>query len=341
MNGRIPRALARVAVGLLGACLVLAAAGVSAVRAQEAGPPPEADAPPTAEPAAPATAPAAEARPDTRAAATARAEDVDISARIPTKPGAPQFWHLLAIYELHFNLLSDQYSANDVYNWFMVQAKFDLTRHDQLGLRMEMLQRYVADRDEAGLFFGDMRFYYWRKFALPIPKFPIPGVASLYLTAPTSRESQARSYLTRPTVQLSLAPSYGPLTLIVTGIYRYSFAKYAVSAEGSSPNERQTAAIQAQLFYQPLPWLTPSFTWQSWWNESYPPRGGGSQGWRGSYYYFEFALSFTVPMPRNWPGLDLSLAYAQGAPMLSDGTYRFAFYKRDQSELYFGLNLTY
>jgi hypothetical protein len=309
MTTRIPRGPVRIVPALVAALIASAGAGVTAAPAPET--------------------------------AVVPAEDVDISARIPTKAGAPQFWHLLAIYELHFNLMSDAYSANDVYSWYMLQAKFDVTRRDQLGIRMELLQRFVADRDESGLFFGDIRFTYWRKFALPIPKFPIPGVASIYLTAPSSRESQARSYLTRPTVSLSLAPSWGPLTLIATGIYRYSFAKYAESAEGGTPNERQSAAIQAQLLYQPLPWFTPSFLWQSWWAESYPSRENTSQGWRGSSYYFEFALTFTVPMPARSPGLDLSLVYSQGAAMLTDGLYRFAFAKRDQAELYLGVNLSY
>jgi hypothetical protein len=46
-------------------------------------------------------------------------------------------------------------------------------------------------------------------------------------------------------------------------------------------------------------------------------------------------------MPDKYPGLDLSIAYDQGAPMLNGGTYRMYFYHRDQSELYFALNLTY
>jgi|GEM_PF-3380875 len=267
-------------------------------------------------------------------------EEIDLSARIPTKAETDRWWHLLGVYELHQNLISDDYGPNDVYSWYMAQAKFDLTRYDQLGLRLEMLQRFIADPGEAALFFGDLRFTYFRKFALPIPGFSIPGVASAYVTAPTSRESHTRSYLTRPTAQVALAPSWGPLTAIVTGIYRYSFARYGQSEEQSSPNERQTAAVQAQLLYQPLDWLAPSFLWQSYWAENYPV-GGFEQGWKGSFYYFELAVNFTLPMPEEAPAIDLSLAYAQGAPMLTDGTYRFAFYHRDQSEVYLGLNVTY
>jgi hypothetical protein len=318
-----PRAPAGAVAGLLAAAMLLPWAWAATARAQEG-------APPAAAPGA--AAPAAEAP---------RSDDVDISARIPTKSEAARAWHLLFIYELHFNLLSDQYSANDVYQWYLLQAKFDLSKHDQMGVRFDMLQRFLADRGENGLFPNDLRVYYWRKFSIPIPKFPVPGVASIYLTLPTSRESRARSYLTRPTATLSLAPSYGPLTLILTGIYRYSFAQYAESGEGSAPNERQSAGIQAQLMWQPVDWFSPSFLWQSWWAEPYPDREGHSQGWRGSSYYFEVALNFTMPMPKAGPGLDLSLAYAQGAPMLAGGVYRFAFAKREQSELYLGLNLAY
>ncbi len=267
-------------------------------------------------------------------------DDVDISARIPTRAVAPRWWHLLGVYELHLNLISDQYGPNDVYSWYMVQAKFDLTKHDQLGLRAELFQRFIADAGEAALYPGDLRLYYFRKFTLPIPGFAIPGVASAYLTAPTSRESLQRSYITRPTAQLSLAPSYGPVTLVATGIYRYSFARYAESEERSAQNERQMAGVQAQLMYQPFDWFSPSFTWLSYWTEDYPV-GGLSQGWKGNFYYFEFASTFTLPMPEGAPGLDLSLAYAQGAPMLTGGSYLFSFAHRDQSELYLGLNVTY
>ena len=266
---------------------------------------------------------------------------VDLSARIPTRADAPRFYHLLGAYELHFNLISDDQSANDVYSWYMAQARFDLSKHDQVGLRIDALQKYVADPGENGWWLGDLRFQYWRKFAIPIPGFAIPGTASFYLTAPTSRESRARSYQTRPTVLVSLAPAWGPLSLIATGTYRYTFAKYAESGERSVPNERQTASVQAQLQYQPFDWFSPSFLWQSFWSESYPARNGSGQGWRGSYYYFEFAANFSMPMPKGSPTLDLSLAYGQGAPPLTDGLYRFAFAKRDQAEVYLGVNVGY
>ena len=267
-------------------------------------------------------------------------EDIDISARIPTRVETGRWWHLLGIYEMHMNLISDQYGSNDVYNWYMLQAKFDLTKYDQLGLRAELNQRFVADAGEAALYPGDVRFYYYRKFTLPIPGFAVPGLAYVFATAPTSRESLNRSYVTRPTALLSLAPSYGPVTLVATGMYRYSFARFAESDERSAQNERQMAGVQAQVMYQPFEWFSPSFTWLSYWTEDYPV-GGVSQGWRGNYYYFEFAATFTLPLPENAPGVDLSLAYAQGASMLTGGRYLFSFYHRDQSELYLGLNVTY
>jgi len=313
--------------------------GPAAARAQDA---PLLEPEPGSAPAVPPPATTVTAAPEAAVvpANGADEDDVDISARIPTRVEARRWWHLLGVYELHLNLISDEYGANDVYNWYMAQAKFDLSKHDQLGLRAELLQRFVTDPGEAALFPGDVRFYYFRKFGLPIPGFAVPGVASVYLTAPTSRESHTRSYLTRPTAQLSLAPSYGPVTLIATGIYRYTFARYAESSQQASANERQMAGVQAQLLYQPVDWFAPSFFWLSYWTEQYPVDGHG-QGWRGNYYYFELAATFTLPMPEGAPGLDLSLAYAQGAPMLTGGRYLLAFAHRDQSELYLGLNVTY
>jgi len=274
------------------------------------------------------------------AKAVEQREDITLDARIPTAARPDRWFHILGVYELHFNVLSDEYSANDWLSWYMVKADFDVTKHDQLSLRADLEQRYIADQDEAGLYFGDLRFYYSRTFTIPIPDFPLPGKASLYLTAPTSRESRARSYITMPTVQLTLAPRLGPVTLLVTGIYRYAIARYAESSEGGAPNDRQTAGIAAQLIYVPVDWFAPSFYWESTWTDYYPTREGTSQGWRPDYRY-EIAANFTVPLPEDWPTLDLSLVWAQGASMLSDGVYRTYFAKRDQSEVYFAINLTY
>jgi hypothetical protein len=301
--------------------------------AAEGAPPPAPTAAADAATPPPAT-PAEPAKP-----AEERAE-ITLDARIPTATRPDRWFHILGVYELHFNVISDEYSANDWLSWYMVKADFDVSKYDQLSLRADLEQRYVADPGEAGLYFGDLRFYYSRKFTIPIPGFPLPGKASVYLTAPTSRESRARSYLTMPTAQLTVAPSLGPVTLLVTGIYRYAFARYAESSEGGAPNERQTAGVAAQLVYVPVDWFAPSLYWESTWTDSYPTREGTSQGFRPDYRY-EIAANFTVPLPEGWPTLDLSLAWAQGASVLSDGVYRTYFAKRDQSEVYFALNLTY
>ena len=318
------RRLSRAAVGPVmgGVALLLVLAG-----AARAAPPPE-----EAPVAAPAPAPASEG--------TSEADDIEVDAIIPTASKSDRWYRILGVYELHFNVISDDYSAADWLSWFMLRTDFNVTRNNQLSLRIDLEQRHIADPGETGLYLGDLRLYYSRKFTLPIPGFPIPGKASIYLTAPTSQESRRRSYITRPTALLTFAPRWGPLTLLVTGAYRYSFAQYAESSERGAPNERQLAGFVLQLVYAPLDWFAPSFTWESTWSEPYPTREGTAQDWQGAYR-FEFALNFSIPLPESWPSLDLSLAYAQGASLLEDGVYRTYFAKRDQSEIYFGLNLAF
>lgn len=323
---------------LLGAVALAAlGAGPAAAPARGATAP---GGPPEGPPGGAAEAPAAGAGASTKAGEAKDAGELDIDSIMKTQRDTSRFYKFLGVYELHFNMISDDHSAADWLAFWMLHAKFDVSKHDQLSVRADLEQRFLADPGESGLYFGDMRFYYTRKFSIPIPDFAIPGQASIYLTAPTSRASRARSYITKPTLQVSLAPSWGPLSLIVTGTYQYAFAEYAESSERGTPNTRMTFDIWGQILYQPFDWFAPSFLWESTWTEPYPSREGEAQDWRNDYY-FEFALNFSIPMPDKWPGIDLVLAYAQGASLLEDGVYRAYFAKRDQSELYFGLNVTY
>ncbi|MCP4679423.1 MAG: hypothetical protein GY854_28820 [Deltaproteobacteria bacterium] len=245
------------------------------------------------------------------------------------------------LYELHVVLDSAEHSANDWLSFYLLRGDWNITKFDQVSLRMDMEQRYIADPGENGLWFGDMRLYYSRKFAIPIPKFPIPGKASFYMTAPTSREDRARSYITKPTAAVMLAPGWGPLTLITQGYFRYAIAKYAEPEENSMYlNTRFTGGYMLQLVYAPLDWFAPYVAWNQAWNQAYPDREMGTQPWK-PMYSFEFAADFAIPLPKEWPTLDLILAYTQGAPMIDDGVYRTYFFQRDASQLYFGINVVY
>ena len=267
-------------------------------------------------------------------------EDIQLDAIIPTGARERKLWRVQALYELHFNLISDEHSANDWLSFYMLRGDLNLTDNDQISLRADLEQRYIADPGENGLWFGDLRLYYSRSFSIPIRDYRIPSKASVYVTAPTSRVSRERSYITRPTAALTLAPSWGPLTLVSNGYFRYSIAEYAQSSHGGDPNNMLTTGFWLQLFYTPFDWFAPSVAWQSLWHLGYPSRENETQPWQRSYY-FEAALNFSVPMPERSPSLELSLAYSQGASVLEDGVYRLYFAKRDQSEIYLGLNLSY
>lgn len=270
----------------------------------------------------------------------AAVSEIELDATIPTASKKPKIFQIQGLYELHFNVISDDYSANDWMSFYMLKANFNVTKNNQLSLRLDMEQRFVADPGESGLWFGDIRLYYSRKFALPIPKFPIPGKLSFYLTAPTSRQSQKRSYITKPTVVFALAPSLGPVSLVANAYFRYNFVKYAESDHRGTPNTMLTTGFMFQLIYAPLDWFAPSAAWVSTWNKPYRTRENEVQPWKENYYW-EVALNFSVPMPEKAPTLDISLAYAQGANVLEEGVYRLYFGKRDQSEIYLGLNMIY
>lgn len=269
----------------------------------------------------------------------ADSSDIELDAIIPTATKKKFRFQVQGLYELHLNVISADYSANDWLAFWMLRGNFDITKFDQLSLRMDLEQRFVADPGESGLWFGDIRLYYSRKFTLPIPKFPIPGKVSVYFTFPTSRQSIKRSYITKPTLVFALAPSLGPVTLVANGYFRYSIAKYAESPRGGANNMLLTGYM-FQLIYHPLDWFAPSAAWVHTFGLPYDTIEGDGQHWQSSYYW-EVALNFSIPMPEKAPSIDLSLAFAQGGNPLNEGVYRLYFAKRDQSEVYLGINMIY
>jgi hypothetical protein len=249
-------------------------------------------------------------------------------------------WHLEATHELHFNLVSDDYSAADWLGVNVWRGDWNPTEHDQVSLRVDAEQAFIADAGESGWRFGDMRLYYSRLFVPEVRAITIPLKASIYLTAPTSRVSQERGYVTKPTAVLTASPSFGRLKLIGQGVFQYAFARYRQSSGGESPNTQLTTGFYVQASYAVTDWFAPSLGWQSLWNLPYASREGEGQSLQQEYL-FEAALNFAVPMPTEAPTVDVSLTYAQGSNVLEDGVYRMYFAKRDQSELYLTLTLGY
>jgi len=267
--------------------------------------------------------------------------EVQLDAQIPTTPPPSRFYQVNAIIEGHFNLVSDDYSANDAYMQYYLRGNFDITKRNRVSLRLDMAQQFIADPGETGLWFGDIRLYYTRKFSIPVKEdFEIAGMVYGYLTAPTSRKSIERGIITKPTLVLALAPALGPVSFIGRGYFQYVFAKYAQS-ENEDPNPQISLGYDLQVIYEtPLKWLVLSAGWSYSWTKKYRTREGEQQPWGGEYY-FEFGPTFVIPMPKKGPSLDVTLAYAQGANVIEDGVYRMHFIKRDQSEVYLSLNFNY
>lgn len=276
-----------------------------------------------------------------KAKAGAETGMVQLDAQLPTTPPPERFYQINGILEWHTNLVSDDYGANDFYLVYYLKGNFDVTKNNRLSLRMDLTQRFIADEGESGLWFGDMRFYYTRKFRIMAwNDYVIPGMVYGYLTAPTSRPSIERGIITKPTVVFALAPSIGPVTFIGRGYMQYVFARYSTSKMGD-PNDQFLVGYDLQLLYvTPLEWLILSGDWSYTWSKKYQTRENEQQLWFGEYYW-EAAVTFVIPMPKKAPSLDFTVAYAQGANVLEDGVFRTYFVKRDQSELYLSINLVY
>jgi len=276
-----------------------------------------------------------------KAKAGAETGMVQLDAQLPTTPPPERFYQINGILEWHTNLVSDDYGANDFYLVYYLKGNFDVTKNNRLSLRMDLTQRFIADEGESGLWFGDMRFYYTRKFRIMAwNDYVIPGMVYGDLTAPTSRPSLERGIITKPTVVFALAPSIGPVTFIGRGYMQYVFARYSTSKMGD-PNDQFLVGYDLQLLYvTPLEWLILSGDWSYTWSKKYQTRENEQQLWFGEYYW-EAAVTFVIPMPKKAPSLDFTVAYAQGANVLEDGVFRTYFVKRDQSELYLSINLVY
>jgi hypothetical protein len=266
---------------------------------------------------------------------------VQLDAQSPTTPPPERFYQINGILELHTNLVSDDYSANDVYMVYYLKGNFDVTKNNRLSLRFDLTQRFIADNEESGFWFGDIRLYYTRKFKIMTwNDYVIPGMVYGYLTAPTSRPSIERGIITKPTLVFALAPSIGPVTFIGRAYMQYIFARYSASKMGD-PNNQFLVGYDLQLLYQtPLDWLVLSGDWSYTWFKKYQTREHEQQMWFAEYYW-EAAVTFVIPMPRKAPSMDITLAYAQGANVLEEGVYRTYFVKRDQSEMYLSINLVY
>ena len=274
----------------------------------------------------------------------ARKEDteVQLDGQVITSPAPNRFYQINGIAELHFNVWSDEYSANDVLMQYYLKANFDVTKNNRLSLRLDLSQKFIADEGESGAWFGDIRVYYTRKFKIPTfyKDYKLAGMVYGYLTAPTSRPSIERGIITSPTVVFALAPRFGPVTFVVRGFLRYVFARYAQSKMGD-PNNQFLGGFDVQgIWATPLDWLVISgaFSWT--WIKDYRTREHNQQLWDAQYYW-EVAATFVIPMPKKWPSLDLTLAYAQGADVIDGGVYRTYIAKRDQSELYLSININY
>lgn len=267
--------------------------------------------------------------------------EVQLDAQVPTSPGSARFFQLNAIVEFHSNLVSDDYSANDFYLHYYLKGNLNVTKNNRVSLRLDLAQQFIADEGETGLWFGDIRVYYTRKFKLMTwNDYIIPGMVYGYLTAPTSRKSIQRMIITKPTVVMALAPGIGPVTFIGRTYARYIFARYAQS-KMADPNPQFSVGYDLQLLYQtPLDFLILSGAWSYTWTKDYRTREGDQQLW-GAEYYWEVGATFLIPMPKKGPSLDISIAYAQGNNVMEGGVYRAYFVKRDQSEMYISLNLNY
>jgi hypothetical protein len=197
----------------------------------------------------------------------------------------------------------------------------------------------VADPDESGVLFGDLRLYYSRPFSFSIKGQEFMGRGYLYWTFPTSKVSQKEGNIARPTLLGTLVTEvpHG-VSFIFRPFVRFNWARYA-EAEGGMPNQKWMMGYDLWATWQ-LPWHKRLglglIGGQDWYNR-YDARDGESQPW-GFEWFWEAYVSYGVLTKPRWPlSLDFYLNIASGHRNIEDGVWRARFVDRRDTEMYFSI----
>jgi hypothetical protein len=262
-------------------------------------------------------------------------------------------------------------AVNKQVNDYEFYARYDITKHDRVGVNAYVFEYFLADQGENGVRFDDMVFTYTHSFDLP-KKFRLQ--ASLWVTAPTSYTSQLEGLVTFFRPILELDRRFGPVSLdfrTYDTIFVQRYDSWAGSG-GEAPTELNTFAMTFDAefhmpFHEPLSLGAGIFDAYTWYHNigsgitaGNSPVGNntsgnstkneglvndGSQPISQSYgwdAYLRYLLPDLVGVKS-----DLTLAYSFGDPVvgyssvLQDGVGHVFLGYRHNSEMYLTLAVRY
>jgi hypothetical protein len=258
-------------------------------------------------------------------------------------------------------------AVNKQVNDYELYARYDLTKHDRIGVRAYVYEYFLADQGENGIRFDDMVFTYSHEFDLP-KKFRLQ--TSLWVTAPTSYLSQLEGTVTTFIPRLELDRRFGPVSVDLRTydtifIQRYDSWAGSGGFEPTNLNSwAQTLGVEFHMpFHEPLSVGVDIFNEYLWYNNiqsGINPNGtnssgnstksagvenGGSQPMQQSYGWDAF-VRYILPDLVGFKS-DLTLAYSFGDPtvgyssVLQDGVGHVFLGYRHNSEMYLSLAVRY
>jgi hypothetical protein len=273
---------------------------------------------------------------------SARAEARDVMTGQPVPDKA---WEVEAAYEEHALLVQNQTLERQNYaGYAAAYGRYDVTKNDRIQLRLGFYINHFGDQQETGVRADDFILSYTRYVHLPADV-TLRGL--VWLTAPTSFDSQKASLITAPRLLIGAARTffkYVDLDARVAG--DYYITKYA-SYEGGAPNSMSHIALTASVavampFHEPLELgasMSTGYTW--YYMVGTPPVS--STGQLGAVtdgkqpgqavqqsYGYELYARYYLPALYGVRG-DITLAYANGDPtmgnasVLHDGASHFYF----------------
>jgi hypothetical protein len=258
-------------------------------------------------------------------------------------------------------------AINKQVNDYEFYGRYDITKHDRVGVRAYVFEYFLADQGETGVRFDDMVFTYAHTFDLP-KKFRLQ--TSLWVTAPTSYTSQLEGLITTFRPILNVDRRFGPVSIdakVYDTIYVERYSSYAGSG-GLAPTNLNTVAMALDVefhmpFHEPLSLGVGAFNAYNWYyninsgvgpgqtsgNSTKDSAGGvvdsGSQPIQQTYGW-EAYLRYLMPDLVGFKS-DLTLAYSFGDPtvgyssVLQDGVGHVFLGYRHNSEVYLSLGVRY
>jgi hypothetical protein len=261
----------------------------------------------------------------------AEARDIMTGQALPEKA-----WEVEAAYEEHALVVQNQTSERQNYlGYAAAYGRYDVTANDRIQLRLGMYVNHYGDQGESGVRADDFVLSYTRYIHLPAD---VTARALVWLTAPTSFDSQKASLITAPRLSLGVARTffkYVDLDARVAG--DYYITKYA-SYAGGAPNAKEHVALAAGLvvtmpFHEPLQLggsVNTGYTW--YYAVGTPPISSTGQlgnvgDAKQSTQAVQQSYGYEVYVRYNFPAVygvrgDVTLAYANGDPTMGNASVR-------------------